>query len=349
MTMTVAARSSSVAKPVYEEIPSLDLGPYLAGEPGALDALAGKLARIQQEIGFYYITNHGVPQRLISQANAQLKRFFALPMDEKMKLKTNANSVGFIPPKSTIYVTSNVNTNTKPDLNECLITVRERPADHPSIVAKRRFHGPNQWPSESVLPGYREKMLEYYAAMEALGYKMLPVYARALGLPADYFTALFKDPQWTTRNQFYPVVPAEDNQFGISPHRDHGFLTLLPLAEEPGLQILTPGGKWLDAKVQENGIIVNTGEFMHRWSNGRFIATPHRVLPPKNPRYSIAFFFNPSWDTVCHPFPTCVGPDDPPRYEPMSMLDYICWYLDRNFAKSAGGQQDDAAIKRGLA
>ena len=57
-------------------------------------------------------------------------------------------------------------------------------SDHPSVVAKRRFHGPNEWPSEAVLPGYRAKMLEYYAAMEALGYKMLPVYARALGMPA---------------------------------------------------------------------------------------------------------------------------------------------------------------------
>ena len=333
------------AKPTYSEIPSLDLGPYLTGVPGALDELAAKLAKIQQEIGFYYITNHGVPRDLIKGATAQLKRFFALPMDEKMKLKTNANSVGFIPPKSTVYVTSTVNKNTKPDLNECLITVRDRAADHPSVVAKRRFHGPNEWPSEAVLPGYRAGMLAYYAAMEALGYKMLPVYARALGMPADYFTGMFDDPMWTTRNQYYPAVEAEENQFGISPHRDHGFITLLPLAEEPGLQILAPGTGWLDAEVKDNGIIVNTGEFMHRWSNGRFIATPHRVLPPKRDRYSIAFFFNPTWDTVATPLPTCVSADKPAEFEPMSMYDYLCWYVDRNFAKSAGGQAEIKAAE----
>ncbi len=345
--MTQLVQQAAAARPqVHDEIPSLDLGPYLAGEPGALESLASRLAKIQEEIGFYYITNHGIPATLIKQANEQLKRLFALPMDEKMKLKTNANSVGFIPPKSTLYVTSNVNKNTKPDLNECLITVKERPADHPSVVAKRRFHGPNEWPSESVLPGYRAKMLEYYAAMEDLGAKMLPVYARALDMPADYFTPLFKDPQWTTRNQYYPATEhREDNQFGISPHRDHGFLTLLPLAEEPGLQILAPGHGWLDAKVQDNGIIVNTGEFMHRWSNGRFIATPHRVIPPKRDRYSIAFFFNPTWDTEAVPLPTCVSPDNPAKFEPMNILEYICWYVDRNYAKSAGGQAEDETVQ----
>lgn len=341
--MSAAAPRSS-EKPVYDEIPSLDLGPYLAGEPGALEALAQKLAKIQQEIGFYYIVNHGVPKALVQQANQQLKRLFALPMSEKMKLKTNANSVGFVPPKSTVYVTSTVAKNTKPDLNECLITVRERPADHASIVANRRFHGPNEWPAEDVLPGYRARMLEYYAAMEDLGRKMLPVYARALGMPADYFAQFFADPMWTTRNQYYPAVVAEENQFGISPHRDHGFMTLLPLAEEPGLQILAPGKGWLDAEVKDNGIIVNTGEFMHRWSNGRFIATPHRVIPPKRDRYSIAFFFNPTWDTVAEPLPSCVSADNLAKFEPMNMLDYLCWYVDKNYGRSAGGKVDDEKI-----
>jgi len=337
--MTASARE---AQQSVEEIPVLDLGAYLAGEPGEVDRLGRELARIQEDIGFYYVTNHGVPGDLMKRATEQQRRFFALPMEEKLKLKTNAAGLGFIPPKSTVYVTSNVNTNTKPDLNECLMTVKERPADHPSVIAGRRYHGPNQWPSDDVLPGYKATMLEYYAAMEDLGYKMLPLYARALDLPADYFLPFFEDPTWTTRNQYYPPSRAEDNQFGISPHRDHGFLTLLPLAEEPGLEILSPSRQWIPARVFENGIIVNTGEYMNRWSNGRFIATPHRVIPPKRERYSIAFFFNPTWDTVSTPLPTCVSPDNPPKFEPMGFLDYLCWYVDKNFAKSAGGRQPEA-------
>ena len=325
-----------------EEIPFLDIGPYLAGEAGALEELAERLRHIQENIGFYYIVNHGVPRDLIRGAFGELARFFALPDAEKMKLKPVGGGRGYIPPKSSVYVTSTVNKNTKADLNEVLILTRERPDDHPAVLQGLRFHGPNQWPAEDVLPGFRDRMLAYYATMEALGYRMLPLYARALGLPADYFTPLFADPMWTTRNAHYPAVAPEDNQFGISPHRDHGFLTLLPLSDVPGLEIKAPSGKWLPADFVEDAIIVNTGEFLNRWTNGRFMATPHRVIPPQVDRYSIAFFFNPTWDTVADPLPTCVSDDNPPQFYPVRMHDYLAWYVDRNFKKSAGGQQGSA-------
>lgn len=322
-----------------EEIPFLDVGPYFAGEEGALEKLAVRLRDIQENIGFYYIVNHGVQRAFIREAFDELARFFALPDDEKMKLRPVDGGRGYIPPKSSVYVTSPINNNTKGDLNEVLILTRERPADHPAVLQGLRFHGPNQWPADDVLPGFRQKMLDYYAAMEALGYKMLPLYARALGLPADHFTPLFKDPMWTTRNAHYPAVEPEENQFGISPHQDHGFLTLLPLSDVPGLQIMSPSGKWLPADFVEDAIIVNTGEFLNRWTNGRFKATPHRVIPPQVDRYSIAFFFNPTWDTVAEPLPTCVDDDNPAQFYPVRMHDYLAWYVDRNFKKSAGGQQ----------
>jgi isopenicillin N synthase-like dioxygenase len=325
-----------------EVIPSLDLAAYLAGDEAAREALAVQLRDIQENIGFYNIVNHGIPRSLIRQAYRELQRFFALPNDEKLKLKPTGGARGYIPPKSTVYVTSTVNQNTKGDLNEVLILTRERPVDHPAVQQGLRFHGPNNWPSEDVLPGFKARMLEYYAAMEALGYKMLPIYARALGLPADYFDPLFRDPMWTTRNAHYPPVAPEDNQFGISPHRDHGFLTLLPLSDVPGLEIRTQSGKWLPADFVRDAIIVNTGEFLNRWTNGRFLATPHRVVPPSVDRYSIAFFFNPTWDTVADPLPTCVSDENPARFYPVRMHDYLAYYVDRNFKKNAGGQQGDS-------
>lgn len=324
------------------EIPVLDMGPYLADTPGALETLAQQLRHAQENVGFYFIVNHGVPQNLITRAYDELRRFFALPDEEKLKIRINEQRVGYVPAKSSVYVTSTVNENTKPDLNEVLLNVRERPADHPELVARERsFHGPNQWPDEDLLPGFRSNLMAYYDAIEALGFKMLAVYARALDLPADYFDPYFRDPMWTTRNAFYPGSPqAEDNQFGISPHRDHGFITFLPLSEEPGLQIQTPSGEWIAAEQVEDAIIVNTGEFMNRWTNGRFIATPHRVVPPRNDRYSIALFFNPTWDTEAVPLPTCVSETNPPQFEPINIHDYLDWYVNQNFNKDGGGQQD---------
>ena len=105
-------------------------------------------------------------------------------------------------------------------------------------------------------------MLEYFRAMEDLGHAMLPLYAMALGLPHDYFNDLFTDPCWISRNVHYPPVDAEEGQFGIAPHTDHGFITLLPINEVPGLQVQARDGVWISAGYIENAIIVNSGDFM---------------------------------------------------------------------------------------
>jgi len=339
MSVQVETQAGAAA---HEEIPALDLEPYLAGEPGAAERVASELRYAQENIGFYFVVNHGVDMALIRRGYAELERFFALPAEEKLKLRASAIRPGYVPPNSTVYVTSPVNKNTKGDLNEVLRYVNERPDDHPGRIAGRRFHGPNPWPDS--LPGFKETIKACHGALADLGRRMLPLYALALDKPADFFDALFDDPLWTTRNSHYPVMAAEDNQFGISPHQDHGFMTLLPLSEVPGLEIRTRAGNWITVDhIGCDAIIINTGEFLHRWTNGRFLASPHRVVPPKVDRYSMALFFNPSPDVIAEPLDTCVGPDNPPKFEPVSMYDYICWYVDRNYPPEVGGQRTDIA------
>ncbi|MFT7649042.1 MAG: isopenicillin N synthase-like dioxygenase [Candidatus Poriferisodalaceae bacterium] len=322
----------------YEEIPTLDVGPYLAGEPGAAEAIADNIRFIQETIGFYVIINHGVSRKLVDDAYSALEQFFALSTEEKLKLKFGAKSVGYVAPKSTIYVTSKINENTKQDLNETLVLALERPADHPYLEQGLRFVGPNPWPEN--LPGFRDAIVDFQMAIAALGRKMVPLYALALDKPADFFDQYFEEPIMWTRNSHYPAVEAEENQFGISPHSDHSFLSLLPLSEVPGLQVLTRSGNWLPADPVADAIIVNTGEFLNRWTNNRFIASPHRVVPPDHDRYSMATFFNPAPDTVADALDTCIDHDNPPKFEPVTMMDYVCSYIDRNYSTDFGGQQE---------
>ena len=318
-------------------IPRLDLGPYLAGSVAAREALARELRWIQENIGFYVVVNHGVPQAPILRAYQALRAFFALPLEEKLKVRINDKSVGYIPVRSTVYVTSRINRNTRPDLNETITIARERPADDADIRAGLRFVGPNQWPA--ALPEFRGAMIAYQEAISTLGYAMLPLYARALDLPADYFAPHFTRPTWWVRNTYYAALAPEENQFGISPHSDHGFITLLPMSEEPGLEILSPTEEWIPATPVEDGIIVNTGEFLNRWSNGRFMATPHRVIAPRRDRYSMAMFFNPNPETMADPLPGCVSAEQPAAFEPVRLIDYMSWYIDSNYRREAGGAQ----------
>jgi len=322
----------------YDRIPILDMGPYLAGEDGARDKLATEIRHVQENIGFSIFINHGVDFDLLDGAYAAFRKFFALPIEDKLKYTIDDTSLGYVPIRSTMYVSSVINKNTKKDLNETLTMARERPGDHPAVLERRRFHGPNRWPE---IDGFRGAVVAYQENIEIMGHKLLPLYALALDKPADFFAPYFTDPIMWSRNAYYPPVEPEDNQYGISPHCDHSFLTMLPMADEPGLQVLGRDGEWMWPDPVDQGVIVNTGEFLNRWSNGRFLPTPHRVVPPKHERYSIATFFNPDSNTSSEALDTCVDADNPAKFEPTTMQAYVEDYIDSNYLRGAGGTQDD--------
>ena len=116
-----------------EIIPVIDLGPYLAGAPGALDRTAAELRFALTEIGFYFIVNHGVPSALIREVFRQAARFHAQPLDKKLAIKLDKHNVGYLPMQGDTLRTSAVATVTKPNLNEALFVARDLPADHPDV------------------------------------------------------------------------------------------------------------------------------------------------------------------------------------------------------------------------
>ena len=110
----------------------------------------------------------------------------------------------------------------------------------------------------------------------------------------------------------------EPDQFGTGAHTDSGFLTFLMQSGVGGLQIRRTDGTWFDAPVLEGRFLVNTGDMLRRWTNDRFLSTPHRVLNVSGTsRYSIALFFDTHLDRMMQCLPTCQGPDDPPKYPPI--------------------------------
>ena len=307
------------------QIPVLDLSAYLAGTAGAEAALAAELRRAQEEVGFYYIVNHGVGREIIADAFAAIAQFFALPEETKLAIKVNDRMVGYVPVESTVYRSSKFNENTKKDMNETILLVRdgEPPADSPNYARH------NRWPPG--LADFQAPMLRYQGAMEALGRSLIPLYALALGKPRDYFDRAFEHAQFISRNSHYPAAPLDDNQFGIAPHSDAGFLTLLPLSDVPGLEILTTAEEWIPAPIIDGAILVNTGEFLNRWTNGRFLATPHRVRQVMRDRYALTFFYNPSDDTVADPIDSCIDADHPAQFDAISLREYRDWYTAQNF------------------
>src|SRR5580693_1675495 len=162
--------------PDANAIPVIDLGPYLAGEPGGLDHAAVELRHALTEIGFYTIVNHGVPSALVHEVYRQVARFHARPLDEKLKIKLDIHNVGYLPMMGDTLRTSVVADVTKPNMSEAFFVARDLPLDHPDVVAGKRFRSANQWPDG--LPDLRDTVVDYCDALERLVRQLVCVYAR---------------------------------------------------------------------------------------------------------------------------------------------------------------------------
>lgn len=305
-----------------QRIPVLDIADFLAGVPKAREALAKAVAHTCDDTGFLVIANHGIEPALIEAAFAAASDFFDLGEQRKLALKVGDLNIGYLPYGAQIVRTSKVNNNTKPNLSESFYIVTDRPADDPEIVSGNPLYGLNRWPDE--MPSFKSRAMAYFMAMRPLAHRMVSVIATSLGLPDDYFDRDFLEPTITLRLIRYPTHDtAEDNQFGFAPHIDTSFLTLLAQSALPGLEVRTREGDWIRPPAIPGTFVVNTGEMLSRYSNDRYIPTPHRVINANGAvRHAIPFFYGPGLEAVIRPVPTCVSPDNPTKYEPLLYADH---------------------------
>ena len=277
--VSIAYREPELDAAAKSGIPILEVSDFLAGVPGARERLAAELRQALEQVGFYYIHGHGVSQALIDDVFAQCARFHARPLAEKMAIRGNEHNVGYMPVNGYVSRSSRVEKATRPNFVEAFFLKRDLPPDHPDVVAGVRYRCANPWPEADALPGFRETVAAYLDAMEHLCERMLPLYAAALDLDPDYFRDAFAEPQYTLRMSHYPPADQGDgDQYGLAPHTDSSFLTMLPQSELPGLSICMPSGEWTDALVVPGTFLVNSGDMLRRWTNHRFLSTPHRVV-----------------------------------------------------------------------
>ncbi|MDB5416170.1 MAG: Isopenicillin synthase [Rubritepida sp.] len=313
-------------------IPVLDIGPFLRGEPGAREELAGHVARSCEDTGFLVFAGHGISQSLIDGCFGAAAEFFALPEEQKMELKIGELNIGFLPTGAQVIRTSKIAEVKKPNLNESFYISHDRAPDDPDILAGKPFIAPNKWPP--ALPAFRTATMAYFGAMQGLAHSMLPVFAEALDLAPDYFNRDFRDPTCTLRLiRYQPQPEGEVDRFGFAPHIDTNFTTYLAQSALPGLEVRTREGEWLKPPAIPGTFVVNTAEMLGRYSNDRFAPTPHRVVNGnKEMRYAIPFFYGPDNDAVIECVPSCVSEANPARYEKLLYLDHRLKLNRTNFA-----------------
>ena len=288
-------------------LPLIDLGAAAppAGAPGATAAglaLARGIDTALREHGFFAITGHGVPETTLAQAFAAGRAFFALPEANKRRwhiagwpLKRGFDPLGW----------QALDPAAPPDIKE-------------SFYLGVEAIGPNQWPDEGLVPGFKTALTAYGAAMDLLARRLMALFEQALALPAGFFDPYMRQPTCTTRLLHYPPQPAQvaPGQLGCGAHTDWGALTLLAQDDAGGLQVQRADGSWLDVTPIPGALVVNVGDMSQRWTNDRWRSTVHRVLNsrPGLPRYSIAYFFDMDASAQIEPLPSCVSATHPARY-----------------------------------
>jgi isopenicillin N synthase-like dioxygenase len=320
----------------HTTIPTIDLEPLLGGTEAGRASVADRVLDVYANVGFAYLLNHGIADELIEGLFAASAQFHALPRERKLELEINRFHRGFIPINTSTDTTTRLATVTRPQQSESFMVMHELAPDDPDVLAGAFLAGPNQWPGS--LPGFEPAVRAYETAAAGLARRLVPAIAVALGLRPEALDHHFARPTTFLRLLTYPEQPASspDDLYGSSPHTDYGFITLLLQDDAGGLQVRATDGTWLDAPPRAGAIVMNSGDMLHRMSNGRLLSTPHRVINRSGRvRYSCPYFFDPDLRSVIEPCASWVGADEPPRYEPLVYGDFLADQLRANHDQHA--------------
>ena len=307
-------------------VPIIDVAPFLAGAPDEKRRVAAEVDRACEELGFLIVRGHAVPTDLVADMYDVSRRFFELPLPEKMKARGRDRSRGYgaLGEEALSY---GLGKAAPADVKEGLY---EGPMDVPDTPYFRGREGaphfvPNVWPERPAeLPRIWRA---YYRQMERLAADLMRLFAVALDVPEDFFADKIDKHASRVRAIHYPDqhdVPLP-GQLRAGEHTDYGTMTILKIEDAPGgLQVRTRQGRWLDVGAVSDAFVVNIGDLMMHWTNDRWISTLHRVVnPPRDAklgtgRLSLAFFHQPNYDALIECLPSCQGPGNPAKYPPVT-------------------------------
>ena len=285
------------------------------------------------DTGFFGVVGHGIPGPTIANALAAAKGFFALPVEEKLKVRRPR------PELNRAYIANGSETlarlagrETPPDYKEVYTVGRDDyPQDDPYYTCEAALPhwGPNLWPERPER--FQPAVLAYWDAMQKLTGRLMQLFCEALEVPPDYLARRSQRAPSQLRLIHYPPYagPWAPGQLRAGEHTDLSLLTIVYSNNNTigGLEVRSRDGEWVAAP-DFDGFMVNIGDTMMRWCNDRWRSTPHRVVNPppdangRSDRISLAYFHIVDYDTVIECLPSCVSAAEPPRYAPITMGDY---------------------------
>jgi isopenicillin N synthase-like dioxygenase len=315
-----------------DTVPIIDISPFLSGDPEGRKAVAAAVAKACKEIGFFAITGHGVEQNLIEDLREASHSFFEQP--EAIK-RQYVHPVPDTPRGHRVMqgesLGKTVRADALPDLKEFYHYGPQQWPDDPYFTGPEgsQYFIPNIWPDEPA--AFREICLAYYRELERLLGDLGRIAALALDLPENWFEDKFDKHVTAVRLNYYPLLAdaPPSGQIRAGEHNDYGFFTILMGEDEAGgLQVRTRSGNWIDVETRPEFFIINIGDLLMRWTNDTWLSNMHRVVnppvdsKPTRGRLSVGFFSQPNYDALIECIPSCTGPENPAKYEPVESGKY---------------------------
>ncbi|MCJ1471143.1 hypothetical protein MMC07_009791 [Pseudocyphellaria aurata] len=295
------------ASPTFTSIPVLDLS--LAESPTTKPKFLSQLREALVVVGFFYLKNTSVSADIRKTFLQKSVDLFNLPLEKKLAIDmiNSKHFLGYsrLGCEKTARITDN---------REMFDFLTPHPAPGPDEPIYLNVMGPNQWPDEKAVPGFRQALETYLSAIGKLGDTMRILVAEALDMEPTALVKFFNDPP---RNKLsllkYPPPPLplpstngtnringtngvnrtngvskEDTtggEFqGVGPHKDGGFLTyLLQATSQVSLEAQNKSGLWVPVPPIPDTLVVNVGRSLESITRGVCTATTHRVnLRPGN-------------------------------------------------------------------
>ncbi|KAK5167705.1 uncharacterized protein LTR77_007404 [Saxophila tyrrhenica] len=323
-------------------IPLIDFSSFISGDEANIRSTAQQILSGFQNAGFIYLKNHPITKPTVQTTFDLSAKFFARPLEQKDALSWTTPEANRGYSGQGREKTSNAF-----DIDDIAKEREQAGADLKESfeIGREGVEGmPNHWPDQFDRDGeaFKKHVLEFFEQCKDLHVQIMRSIAVGLGIDRSWFDGYCDDGDNTLRLLHYPEVDAKvfkqnKNQVRAGAHSDYGSITLLFQDMRGGLQVLSPNGNFIDATPIEDTIVVNAGDLLARWSNDTIKSTEHRVVEPSTkadthpPRYSIAYFCNPNYESVIESIPSTFDGPQGKKYEAVKSGDYLVQRLTATY------------------
>lgn len=296
--------SSATDTDDINSIPIIDFSLLTSPDPHQRSTAIHHLSKACQDWGFFMVVNHGIPENLMKAVIDCTNEFFNLAEEDKREYAGK-------------HVLDPIRCGTSFNASKENVFFWR---DYLKVFVHPHFYSPTK------PQGYRDIISEYCEKIREVAKKLLGGISESLGLDESFLDKALdlKSGLQIFVGNYYPSCPQPELTMGMPPHSDHGLLTLLIQNQVSGLQVQYQG-KWINVNSLPNSLLVNTGDHLEIFSNGKYKSNMHRaVVNNKVTRISIATPHGPSLETIVSPAsPLIEKENSPTAYIPMKYRDYL--------------------------